>query len=323
MKVVTRLYLAVVPAVLGVLVVAALAYWGERGRQAPAMVIVIAVVASVVSLIAAWRNTRYVARRVTQLAQGRTPPDVSLKPTTRDSTADELDAIEATVQDLSSEVTQQRLAGERRARSAEERAAEYAELLDGAVATMGASLEQARLPLHILLSSPFGELNENQEEMLDAAQRAVDAADADLTRLRKLIDIDRGVVRLSPQPVAVAELLRAPIAIAKSRAVASVVQLVADIPDSLPRAIVDPLHSQDALTALLADVVSRTPAGGEVSIRAHDAGSGRLILTVKPNSPMDRLPLDVRLAQRILEREGGASTDTDGARRIELRGEHA
>jgi hypothetical protein len=99
------------------------------------------------------------------------------------------------------------------------------------------------------------------------------------------------------------------------------VRVVADIPDSLPRAIVDPVHTQEALTALLADVVSRQSAGGEVSIRAHDTGSGRVILTVKPNSPSDRSPLDVRLAQRILEREGGASLDTDGVRRIELRGE--
>lgn len=321
MKVATRLYLAVTPAVLGVLLVAALAYWGERGRQAPETVIVIAIVASVASLIAAWRNTRYVAKRVIQLAESRTAPDAAARPTARRDTPDELDEIEATVLDLSTEVTEQRLAGERRARSAQARADEYAELLDGAITTMGTSLEQARLPLHILLSSPFGELNENQEEMLDAAQRAVDAADAELTRLRKLVDIDRGVVQMRPEPVSIAELFRAPVAIAKSRA-ASAVQVIIDIPDTLPRALVDPVHTQEALTALLSDVVQKAQTGAEVTIRAREAAPGHVTVTVTPHSPVARPPVDIALARRILQRESGAAIDADGARRIELRAEH-
>src|SRR6185436_12187733 len=140
MRVGTRLYFAVLPAVLGVLTVAGLAYWGERGRQAPSTVIVIAVVASVASLVIAWRNARYVARRIAQLAHARRSPTVSERATLGDGSADELDDIEATVTHLDSAVVSARLAGDQRARVAELRAAEYADLLDGAVRSMGSSL---------------------------------------------------------------------------------------------------------------------------------------------------------------------------------------
>ncbi len=71
-----RLMLAVLPAVIGVFSVAALAYWGQYAHQAPEMVIVVAAVAAVISLVLAWRNTRYVAHRVAQLAtRAREEPD--------------------------------------------------------------------------------------------------------------------------------------------------------------------------------------------------------------------------------------------------------
>jgi hypothetical protein len=48
-----------------------------------------------------------------------------------------------------------------------------------------------RLPLQILLESPFGELNENQEELLRDARAAADAIDAALRKLGHVADIDR------------------------------------------------------------------------------------------------------------------------------------
>ena len=68
MTVSQRLYLAVVPAIVGVFAVAGLAYWGQYDRQAPHVLVIVGVIASVGSLIVAWRNTRYVATRVTRLA---------------------------------------------------------------------------------------------------------------------------------------------------------------------------------------------------------------------------------------------------------------
>jgi hypothetical protein len=82
-----RLFLAVIPAVLGVLTVAGLAYWGEYAHAAPEIVVIIAAIAAVGSLVMAWYNTRYVAQRIAQLAA---KVDVQ-------SGLDELDAIETVV----------------------------------------------------------------------------------------------------------------------------------------------------------------------------------------------------------------------------------
>jgi signal transduction histidine kinase len=325
MRVSTRLYLAVVPAILGVMVVAALAYWGERGRQAPATVVLIAVVASIASLITAWRNTRYVARRVESLAQGsdgRAGMTTGTLP--RINRIDELDEIEATVTDLNAELVNQRLAAKLGAQRAEERAAEYAELLEGVIATMGANLEQARLPLHILLSSPFGELNENQEEMLDAAQQAVEAMDVHVTQLRRLLELDRSKAAPSPQRVRLDELLRAPVTIAKARASQSAVRVVVDVPETVLPAIVDPMRAQEALTVLIGDAVAHAPEGGDVHIRAQEASDDRVVLTITPRRPTTTpQPLAVRLAQRILEHGGGTLTNIDNSTRIELPAERA
>lgn len=319
MRVATRLYFAVAPAVLGVLVVAALGYWGERGRQAPSIVVGIAVIASVTSLVIAWRNTRYVAQRIALLAQPRSGPTTPPLPDTLGIDAsDELDHIAATVTHLDTAVANERRAGDARAAVAQSRVAEYTDLLDGAVRSMRSSLEQARLPLHILLASPFGELNENQEEMLDATQHAIDAADADLTRLRKLIEIDTGVVSLSRQPLAVGELLRAPVAIAKARASRSTIGIVADVSDALPRVVVDPLYTQEAVTSLLLDAVAAAAEGSEVRVRALERTATCVAVTIEPAPCTGNEPLDVRLAKRLITHEGGTVADEDHVLHIEL-----
>ena len=64
MKVGQRLFFAVIPAVLGVFTVAALAYFGQYEHTAPEALVLIAIIASVASLVVAWRNTRYVAQRI-------------------------------------------------------------------------------------------------------------------------------------------------------------------------------------------------------------------------------------------------------------------
>lgn len=319
MRVSTRLYLGVVPALLGVMVLAALAYWTEQGRQAPEVLVAIVILASLASAVIAWRNARYVAMRIENLAQSRTghastsgADAAGLSPT------DELDQIEATVAGLSNRLSAERASGERRAQAADARATEYRELLREVVTGMSAQLDEARLPLHVLISSPFGELNENQEELLTAAQQTMESADMELRRLRKLIEIDGGQATLVPRPIAMRELLGAPLAIAQSRAAGSVVTITVDVPDTLPRAIVDPVYAQEALTALLNDVVGRVPAGGDVRVRAFEREPGRMLVTISPNVPVARDVLDVRLARRVIEREGGRVIDAEGERAIEV-----
>lgn len=64
-------------------------------------------------------------------------------------------------------------------------------MLPGAVADSLSQLDQVRLPLQILLESPFGELNDDQEELLRDARAAADGIDAALRRVGRMADIVR------------------------------------------------------------------------------------------------------------------------------------
>src|SRR6185436_10242224 len=76
-----------------------------------------------------------------------------------------------------------------------------ATMLAGVVADSLAQLDEVRLPLHILLESRFGELNENQEELLRDARAAADAIDVALRRLGQVADADRGALAVQPELV--------------------------------------------------------------------------------------------------------------------------
>ena len=66
-----RLFLGLLPALLAVALVVALAYWGEYGRTAPDLVVIGAALLAVVSLGVTWGNTRFLAARIARLATTR------------------------------------------------------------------------------------------------------------------------------------------------------------------------------------------------------------------------------------------------------------
>jgi len=174
MRIAYRLYAAIVPAVLGVLLVAGLSYWGQYGRSTPVSVLLVAGIAALVSLIIVWRNTRYVAQRIEALATPEASPGVTLP------AVDEIDAIHHRLESLGVEAANA-------AENARKRASEFEALVAEVAYGSRKRVEEARMPVHILLTAQFGELNENQEEMLGAADSALTALDDELERLRTII----------------------------------------------------------------------------------------------------------------------------------------
>lgn len=300
MRVGQRLFLAVIPAVLGVFTVVALAYFGQYAHAAPVVLIVIAIVAAVASLVVAWRNTRYVAQRIEQLAG-----EARQNHTAR---SDELDDIEH---------------GVREARTlAEQRSAMYVRLLNEVLRVVPARLEESQLPLHILLESPFGELNDNQEELLGAAQSAVEAADLEVRRLRKLLDLEQGAITFLIQPVGIAELLRAPLAIAAARADKRGIGHDWSVPATMPRVRVDLSLMQEALTSALSRAIDLTPDGHRVALKVSESPDGaRVQLTISHGSPGVDQSTERLLAERTIERQGGTMVDANGSTTIELSAE--
>lgn len=204
-------------------------------------------------------------------------------------------------------------------RPEDERAATCARLLEEVLRVIPARLEESQLPLHILLDSPFGELNENQEELLGAAHSAIEAADREVRLLRKLLDLERGAVTVVKQPMGVAELLRAPLAIAAARAEKAGVSHRWSVPIELPRVLVDPTHMPEALTSELGIAIGRTPTGGALVVEAREAeGGSRISISITHGDGANDFSADGLLARRTIELQDGTITNGPRTTVIEL-----
>jgi len=314
MRVGQRLMIAVLPAVVGVVAVAALAYWGQYQRQAPEVVIAVAAIAAVGSLVLAWWNTRYVALRIEQVAarsadRGATPPA---------GKRDELDAIEETVHVLHDAVRAAHMEGSARIEAAGQREAALLDLLQTLTAQLGDGVLEIQLPLHNLLDSPFGDLNENQEEILVAARTAAETADVRIRQVQRLVALERGSVPMLPKPVGVAELLRPALAIAEARASKRGGALRTTLSATMPRVLVDSVHAQDAVTMVLTELVERVPAGGELVIDAEESDASMVRVTVSGAGAGEPPSLAIRLAEQLIRAQGGSFRTEDRAVVIEL-----
>ena len=192
------------------------------------------------------------------------------------------------------------------------------ELLQNAVASIGARLREVQLPLHILLSSPFGELNENQEELLAAARDATDAADLHLRQLAKLLDLERGATVMMPEPISLQDLLRPALAIAIARAAQSRIDVQVHLPESAPRVLVDAVHAQEALSAILTSLVSEIPERSAILVDAAEDESGAVRIVVNHEEVARAQSLEWRFATRLIEAQHGRVCQERGRITIEL-----
>jgi signal transduction histidine kinase len=295
-----RLFLAVIPAVIGVLTVAGLAYWGRYAHAAPHIVVIIAAIAAIGSLVMAWYNTRYVAQRIAQLAA-----KVEAK-----SGLDELDAIETVVDRYTSALRDAEAKRVNAQRAADQKIREYGDLLSQVASTVSGGLDEIRLPLHILLENRFGDLNENQEEMLETARTAAERANADVRRLAEIGELDRGALSLRSDRIHIADVMQSLRPTIDSEAARVGVRVEMEIPPALPPVSGDRGRLQEALALILSDSVRRTPAGGTVSIAIEPSGSGLSIVVIHGAPPA--LDVASALAQRLLEAHGATVERSEG-----------
>lgn len=294
MRVGQRLFLAVLPAIVGLLSVTALAYWGEYARKAPEWLVAAAVLAALGSALLAWRNTRYVAQRVEQLAARRGEREdasvsfqrasellgMALHPQgSRDHGFDELDRIELLVDRLSDALAQSRTAQVAQGELIAARQREYETLVAAAVEGAMQQLEEVRLPLHILLENRFGDLNENQEEMIGAARNAAESVDATLLRLREVVRLDLGAVTLREERVRLQDVVHAILPPFTLAAADRDVSVQTDLAPTLPPFVADRGRLQEALSAILHEVLRGTTAGATLSLEGeHDRREVRLVI---------------------------------------------
>lgn len=305
MRVSHRLLLTLLPAFVGLLTVVGLAYWGQYARQAPHFAVIAAAVALGASVVLALRNARYLAQRIERLA-GSEP----------DRAVDELDSIERSVGRLQAEVTAAREEGTLLKQAAGEERKELAALLSSAAGAATTALDEIRLPLHILLENRFGDLNENQEEMLESAQAAAGDATALMGRLRLIADLDRGGVELRRDPLRVDDIVRGLLPTLQSLGERRDIRVVADLAPALPRVPGDRTYLHEALSVLLRGAIERTAAKGEVRISVEAIpGSVRLTAT---HGPGESGPLDQALVRQLSRAMGIQLTGSSQSTVVDL-----
>ena len=136
--------------------------------------------------------------------------------------------IEQRVELLGEEATAAKAGAARAAEIVGRRYVEYATLLAEAATSASKQLAEARLSLHVLQDNHFGELNDNQEEMIGAAREATEAAEVELNHLRKIADLDRGALSLRRDLVKPGELIQSLLPLLNAQAVKQGVRILTE-----------------------------------------------------------------------------------------------
>ena len=340
-----RLFLGLLPALLAVLLAVGLAYYGEYGRAAPNVLVLGAAVLAVASLVMTWINTRYLAARIMRLTSSMPDADASGRSA---GEADEFDRIERVVDHLGSALSASEAERARLDAAAATRLREEATMLAAVVRDTMAQLDEVRLPLHILLETRFGDLNENQEELLRDARNAADAMDAALRRLAQVADADRGALPVQRELVQVNDVVRAILPLARAAADRRHARVDMALEPGLPRVAGDRARLAEALTLLAVEAAGVTGPNQPLTITTAREGNGACV-TLTPASRVDasttggveaapattaasgRVELPDRrpdpavaiLARRLIAVQGGSTDETASGYVVRLGGPEA
>jgi signal transduction histidine kinase len=301
-----RLAAGVLPAVLAVGLVVGLFYYGEAGRAAPRVILLAATALTAISIIVAWVNATYFAERLARLARATEQASGVGGPT------DEFDRIEQAVGTLGSALSAAEAERARTDALAAARLGEQATMLAGAVSDSLAQLDQVRLPLQILLESPFGELNDNQEELLRDARAAADAIDSALRRLSQLADVDREAFQVQHELVQINDVVRSVLPLARAAAERRGARTETALEPGLPRVMADRARLAESLALFVTDAAASTSGSQPLSISTARDGP-RAIIRIAPTSERTGVGPDSRKPDKA-SRSVAAGGDEDDSR---------
>jgi signal transduction histidine kinase len=293
-----RLFLGLLPAMLAIVLAVGLAYYGEYGRAAPNVIVVAASVLAIASFAMTWINTRYLSERIARLTNAISEPG---SPDHVSGQSDEFDRIERAVGDLGTALSASNAELAHATAAADSRLRDEATMLAGVVHDTSAQLDELRLPLHILLDARFGELNENQEELLRDARAAADAISGALRQLALLADADRGALPVQRESVQVNDVVRSILPLARAAAERRGSRVDVSLEPGLPRVLADRARLAEALALVVADQAPGVGPDNSMVVetsRANDA----VVIGVRPavaSAPSI-------LACRLIEAQGGS-----------------
>jgi len=280
-----RLFFGLLPALLAALLTVGLAYWGEYGRAVPGVIVLIAAVLAVASLVVTWINTRYLSARIVRLTGAMPESNGGER-----GESDEFDRIERVVDHLGSALSAAEAERARVDAVAAARLRDEATMLAAVAHDSIAQLDEVRLPLHILLETRFGDLNENQEELLRDARNGADALAGALRRLAEIADADRGALAVQRELVQVNDVVRAILPLARAAAERQQARVDTLLEPGLPRVMADRARLAEALTLLAVEAAGVAGPKAPLTITtARDRGGASITL-----APVARIEMDAK-----------------------------
>ncbi|HET7621735.1 MAG TPA: hypothetical protein VFK39_07535 [Gemmatimonadaceae bacterium] len=176
-------------------------------------------------------------------------------------------------------------------------------LLDAVANTLSRSTGEVQLPLHILLENHFGDLNENQEELLEAASAAADRIDLASRHLQRILDLEHGRITFQREAVRLGDLLQPVLAIAAARGEEREVKVAADRPPLSPFVAADRYFLGEALTALFVAVIDRAESSTELLVKVSGEKTRVRIDLNYSGGPLDGL--EPVMATRLVQAQQG------------------
>ena len=176
-------------------------------------------------------------------------------------------------------------------------------LLDAVANTLSRSTGEVQLPLHILLENHFGDLNENQEELLQAASAAADRIDLASRHLQRILDLEHGRITFQREAVKLGDLLQPVLAIAAARGEEREVKVAADRPPLSPFVAADRYFLGEALTALFVAVIDRAESSTELLVKVSGEKTRVRIDLNYSGGPLDGL--EPVMATRLVQAQQG------------------
>ena len=176
-------------------------------------------------------------------------------------------------------------------------------LLDAVADTLSRSTGEVQLPLHILLENHFGGLNENQEELLEAASAAADRIDLASRHLQRILDLEHGRITFQREAVRLGDLLQPVLAIAAARGEERDVKVAADRPPVSPFVVADRYFLGEALTALFVAVTDRADSSTELMVKVTGEKTRVRIDLNYSGGPLDGL--EPVMATRLVQAQQG------------------
>jgi two-component system phosphate regulon sensor histidine kinase PhoR len=124
------------------------------------------------------------------------------------------------------------------------------------------------MQIQVILDGLAGELTEKQRDILTRAHLKIENLAHMTTELLDLARIESGLITLEREPVAMADLIRDQVAFHLPYAESASIEMVVDVPDTLPSVLANRRNMEEVLSNLITNAIKYSPGGGRVTVSA-------------------------------------------------------